>query len=65
MEDAAPQYSSWEAYASLFVAIDILTHKDGIRYSGCEGKTTETVKGILVLEACAIQILHKADTTDP
>ena len=29
-KDSAPKYAGWEAYASLFVAIDILTHADGI-----------------------------------
>jgi hypothetical protein len=33
-EDSAPRYANREAYASLFVAIDILTHNDGIRHSG-------------------------------
>ncbi len=32
-EDSAPKYADWEAYASLFVEIDIITHNDGIRHS--------------------------------
>ena len=31
-----PRYSDWEACASLYVAVDILTHHDGIRHSGLE-----------------------------
>ena len=29
---SAPRYAAREAYASLFVAIGILTHNDGIRH---------------------------------
>jgi hypothetical protein len=41
-EDSAPKYADWEACASLFVAIDILTHSDGVCHSGFEGKPVET-----------------------
>jgi hypothetical protein len=43
-----------EASAALYVAIDIVTHNNGIRYSGFELQTTETTRGLLVLVACAI-----------
>jgi len=36
-EDTTPKYSDWKACASLYVAVDILTHHDGIRHSGLEG----------------------------
>jgi hypothetical protein len=32
-EDFAPKYTDWQACASLYVAIDILIHNDGIRHS--------------------------------
>ena len=64
-EDSAPKYADWEAFASLFVAIDILTHVDGIRHSGLEGELEETAMGLLLLVACALQYLHKRGTTDP
>ena len=38
-EDSALRYADWEAYDSLFVAINILTHNDGTRHSGFEGET--------------------------
>ena len=50
-EDSAPKYADWEACASLFVVIDILTHADGIRHSGFEGEPKETARGLLVLVA--------------
>ena len=53
-EDSAPKYADWEACASLFVAIDILTHVDGIRHSGFEGEPEVTARGLLVLVACAL-----------
>ena len=31
-EDTTPKYSDWEACVSLYVAVDILTHHDGIRH---------------------------------
>ena len=53
-EDSAPKYADWEACASLFVAIDILTHTDNIRHSGFEGEPESTARGLLVLVACAL-----------
>jgi hypothetical protein len=47
-EDSAPKYADWEACASLFVAVDILTHLDGIRHSGFEGQTSSIARGLLV-----------------
>ena len=64
-EKSPPKYAGWEACASLFIAIDILTHNDDIRHSGFEGKTVETARGLLVLVACALQFLRKTETTDP
>jgi hypothetical protein len=64
-EDSFPKYADWEACASLFVAIDILTNIDGIRHSGFEGEPEETVRGLLILVACALQYMHKKGTTDP
>jgi hypothetical protein len=31
-EDTTPQYSDWEACASLYVALYLLTHHDGVRH---------------------------------
>ncbi len=45
-EETTPKYSDWEACASLYVAVDILTHHDGIRYSGFEGHTFTAAKGL-------------------
>jgi hypothetical protein len=53
-EDSAPKYADWEACALLSVAIDILTHADGIRHSGFEREPEETARGLLVLVACAL-----------
>ena len=53
-EDSAPKYADWEACASLFVTIDILTHANGIRHSGLEGGSEETSRGLLILVACAL-----------
>ena len=64
-EDSAPKYAVWEACASLFAVIAILTHNDGIRHFGFEGEPVETAKGLLVLVACALQYLHKSGATDP
>ena len=36
-EDSPPKYADWEARASLFMTINILTHVDGICNSGFEG----------------------------
>ena len=57
-EESVPRYSEWEARSSLFVAIDIVTHNNGIRHSGFELQTSETTRGLLVLVAFAIQYLH-------
>ena len=54
-EDTAPRYSDWEACASLYVAVDILTHHDGIRHSGLEGQSSTIARGQLVLIACMLQ----------
>ena len=35
-EETVRRYSEWEASASLYVAIDIVTHHNGIRHSGFE-----------------------------
>jgi hypothetical protein len=64
-EDSAPKYAEWEACASLFVAIDILTHVDGIRHSGSKGEPEKTARGLLVLVSCALQYMHKKGTTNP
>jgi hypothetical protein len=64
-EDSAPKYAEWEAYASLFVAIDILTYADSIQHPGFEGEPEETARGLLVLVACALQYLHKRGGGDP
>jgi hypothetical protein len=64
-EDSPPKYADWEACASFFVAIDILTHTDGIRHSGLEGEPAETDRGLLVLVACALQYLHKTRASYP
>ena len=64
-DDTAPKYTDWAACASLFVAIDILTHNDGIRKSGFEGQSVEIARGLLVMVACALQYLHKTGTTEP
>ena len=58
-EDSASRYSDWEAGASLYVAVDILTHNDGIRHFGFEGHTFKTTRGLLVLVACALEFFHK------
>ena len=63
-EDSALRYADWEACPSLFLAIDILTHNDGIRHFGFEGETMETARGLLVLLACALQFLHTAERAD-
>ncbi len=46
------------------MAIDILTHADGIRHSGFEGEPEETARGLLVLVACALQYMY-TQRTDP
>jgi hypothetical protein len=47
-----------------FVAVDILTHHDGIRHSGFEGQSSSKSSGLLVLVACALQHLHMALAAD-
>jgi hypothetical protein len=47
------------------VAIDILTHADGIRHSGFEGEPEVTARGLLVLVAYVLQYLHKREDEDP
>ncbi len=54
MEETVRRYSKWEASASLYGAIDIVTHNNGVRHSGFESQTKETARGLLVLVACAI-----------
>ena len=56
-EDTSPRYSDWEACATLYVAVDVLTHHDGIRHSGPEGQFSTTARGLLVLIACRLQQL--------
>ncbi len=46
------------------MAIEILTHNDGIRHSGFEGQTVETTTCLLILVACALQYQHKTGTND-
>ncbi len=50
-EDLVQTYSDWEACASLYVTVDILTNTDGIRHSGFEGQPSSTTRGLLVLIA--------------
>jgi hypothetical protein len=64
-KNSAPKYTDGEACASLFLAIDILTHNDGIRYSGFEGQAVETARGLLVLVVCALRYLLKMEATYP
>jgi hypothetical protein len=56
-EETSPRITDWEASASLFVAVDILTHNDGIRHSGLEGQSSNTARSLLVLIACRLQQL--------
>jgi hypothetical protein len=39
----------------LYVAVDILTHHDGIRHSDLEGQSSTTTRELLVLIACMLQ----------
>ncbi len=64
-EDTVPKYSKWEARASLYVTIDILTHNDSIRHTRFEGETMETTGSLLVSVVYAIQYLHQSGTGDP
>ena len=47
------------------MAIDILTHNDGIRHYGLEGEPMEMARGLLVMVAYALQYIHKSGATDP
>ena len=59
-EDISPRFTNWEASSSLFVAVDILTHHDGIRHSGLEVQSSIIARGLLVLAAYRLQqiLLH-------
>jgi hypothetical protein len=46
------------------VAVDILTHHDGIRHSGLEGQSSTTARGLVVLIACRLQQLLQNPPTD-
>jgi hypothetical protein len=50
--NTTPKYSDWDASSSLSVAVDILTHDDGVRYSGFEGRTSGLIalRTLLCLE---------------
>ncbi len=50
-EDTLPKYFDWVACASLYVAVDILTHHDGERHSCFEGQSSSTTRGMLVIIA--------------
>ena len=63
-EDSVPKYADWEACASLFVAIDILTNNGGIHHFEFEGEPAETARGLLVLVPCALQYVHKSGATE-
>ena len=63
-EETTPRYSDWEACASLYLAVDILTHHDGIRHSGFEGHTSTTARGPLVLIASTLQHFLQNPPTD-
>ena len=54
-EDTSPRYTDWEACASLFVAVDILTHHYSVRHSDLEGQSSVTARGLLVIIACTLQ----------
>jgi hypothetical protein len=56
-EDTTPQYSDWDACASLYVAVDILTHHDGVRHSSLDSQSYTTARGLLVIIACRLQQL--------
>jgi hypothetical protein len=53
------------------VAVDVLTHHDGVRHSGFEGQPSSTTRGLLVLIVCILQQLlynppphHEVDMED-
>ncbi len=54
-DDTTPRYSDGEACASIYVAVDILTHHDGIRHSGLENWSSTIARGLLVLIVCMLQ----------
>ncbi len=54
-EDTTPKYSDREACASLYVAVDIVTHLDGIRNSGFEGQSSTTARVLMVFVASKLQ----------
>ena len=54
-EETTAEYSDWEACASLYVTVDVLTHHDGIRHSGLVGHTSLKARRLLVLIACMFQ----------
>jgi hypothetical protein len=58
-EETAPRFADWEGSCTLQVAIDVLTHGDGIRHSGFEGQSLETARGLLVVTACALRLLQR------
>ena len=62
---SAPKYVDWEACASLYVGIDILTHNDGIHHSGLEGQSSSTARSLLVLIACRLQQLLRHPPPNP
>lgn len=64
-EDTSPRITDWEASASLFVAVDILTHNSGIRHSGLEGQSSSTARSLLVLIACRLQQLLRHPSPNP
>jgi hypothetical protein len=55
-EESVGRYSKWEASASLFVTIDIVTHNNGIRHSGFELHTPEIATDLLVLVPSLVMI---------
>ncbi len=63
-EESAPKFTDWEGSCTLHVAIDVITHGDGIRHSGFEGQTLGTARGLLVVVACALRLLQKTGTGD-
>jgi hypothetical protein len=58
-EETAPRFADWEGSCTLQVAIDVLTHGNGVRHSGFEGQSLETARGLLVVTACALRLLQR------
>jgi len=56
-EETTPKYSDCEACASVYVAVNILIHHDGIRHLGLKSHSSLTTRGLLVLIACRLQQL--------